>query len=263
MRRSPLRSFLSLAACLGAWVLLAGTALAYLQVNVRRDVVELQDGTKVECIVLVETKRGVLVVVKDPDKAEGVVQKLIPAADVKKITSGSDEGQIKGLKTEAELARKVVQGSGYRKEGKDPTLLPPVAPTGPITPALAPVTNATGEQPAANTPSKPAASKLTPQQVAGAYFSRFPTLQMAVETFVGGTDMVAPLIQQARDGDITAREPLEGFLGLFLLSKPPAPERQPGTRSKPAPGTISKPAPPPQTTTPPQQSPPILPNTKK
>ena len=239
--------------CLGlVLIALACTpASADLQVNLRRDTVELEDGTKLECLVLMETPRGLLVVVKDPEKPDGVFQKLIPAAQVKKVTRGPDEGQIKGLKTEAELARKVVQGSGYRKEGKDPSQLPPVAPTGPITTALPPVQNQPAEPPAPGVQPAPASSKLSPQQVADAYLSRYPALQEVAQTFLGGTERVAPLIQRARDGDATVREPLEGFLGLFLKSKPAV--ASPTAPMKPAPtGKIQKPAPPqaPSTTQP-------------
>lgn len=231
---------------LGLWIGLAGsgTAHADFHVNVRRDKVELQDGTTLECQVLMETQRGVLVVVKDPENEKSVCQKLIPAGKVKKITRGLDEGQIKGIKTDPELARKVVQGSGYRKEA-DLAPKPPVNPTGPVTPAqpyAPPAVNPPppGPQPVSN-------SKLSPQDVAEAYLSRYPALREAAELFLGGSTQVAPLFQRAKEGDATVREPLEGFLNLFLKSRGATPptDRDPRAPPKPVPPSkLTKPPPP-------------------
>lgn len=215
---------------------------ADLQVNLRADKVELNDGTVIECIVLMETARGVLIAVKDPDKEDGIIQRVIPIANVKKITKGEDQGQMKGLKTEEELARKVIQGSGYRKDGHDISKPLPINPTGPIEvvqPVVGP-TKPTGidVKPVAN-------SKLSPKDVANEYLSRFPDLREAAQVFMGGGERVGELFQTAQTDDPVLHDQLDNFLTLFLKSvEPPdkSQSKQP-VKGKPAPPPAKPPAP--------------------
>ncbi|MCW8133687.1 MAG: hypothetical protein KIS92_25300 [Planctomycetota bacterium] len=247
---SPALPGARLRAVLAAWLLacafVATPAHADLQVNLRRDKVELNDGTVVECIVLMQTPRGVLIAVKDPNKEDGVIQKVIPSSKVKSIVRGEDEGQMKGLKTEEELARKVIQGSGYRKEGVEEQPQP-INPTGPIEAIQPLVPNKTTDP---NGPKPVANSKLTPQQVAQEYLSRFPDLREASQIFMGGSERVGELFQRAQKDDPILREQLDGFLNLFLKSIQP-PDKTVGKRAPvkpkaPAPKPPApKPAPPP------------------
>ena len=213
---------------------------ADLQVNLRRDKVELTDGTVVECIVLMQTERGVLIAVKDPDKEDGVIQKVIPAAKVKSVTRGKDAGEVKGFKTEEELARKVIQGSGYRKDDGDAPPPAPVDPTGPVAPVTPLLTDpklkpAEPEKVVAN-------SKLSPKDVANEYLSRFPDIRAAAQIFLGGSDRLPELFDRAQKGDKVVRDQLEEFLRLFLSSvQPPVqskapPNKQPAKPGAPKPG---------------------------
>lgn len=238
LRRNPLG--VAWVAVLLAGALIATPVHADLQVNLRRDKVELTDGTVVECIVLMQTPRGVLIAVKDPNKEDGVIQKIIPANKVKNVVRGEDEGQMKGLKTEEELARKVIQGSGYRKDGTEEAPQP-INPTGPIE-AVQPVAPS---KTASNDPQPIANSKLSPQDVAHEYLSRFPDMREASLVFLGGSDRVGELFQRAQKDDANLREQLDGFLNLFLKSVQP-PEKTIGKRpvgNKPKPPAGKPPAP--------------------
>lgn len=232
------------ALCLALCVALAGPAHADLQVNLRRDKVELTDGTVIECIVLMQTERVVLVAIKNPDKEDGMLQKIIPIAQVKKITKGPDEGQVKGLKTDTELARKVIQGSGFRKDDKDSENTGPAMPTGPVQ-AVQPLVPA--PRPVDNTPKPVANSKRSPTEVANEYMARFPDLRAAAQVFLGGADKLPEYFQRAQKDDVLLREQLGGTLNLFLQSIQP-PEQASGKQqtkqpAQPKPPTAKPPPP--------------------
>ena len=209
-----------LAVCLAAGLFCAASARADLQVDLRRDVVELVDGTRIECIVLIETRRGVLVAVADPKREGGSKQEFIPADKIRKITRGEGNGQMQGFQTEVELCQKVIQGTGFRPPQpatkKDET---PVVPAGPIQPAQ-PVNPAqpAPAQPLTNRP----APKLSPKELTSAYFSRFPALREAAEQLLGGSANLQETLQRSFEGDPGAREQLEKFLELYLQSSIPA-----------------------------------------
>jgi len=213
---------------------------ADLQVNLRRDKVELTDGTVVECIVLMQTERGVLIAVKDPDKEDGVIQKFIPAGKVKRVTRGKDEGAVKGFKTEEELARKVIQGSGYRKDDGDAPPPAPVDLTGPVAPVTPLVSDSNLKPDELET--VVANSKLSSQDLAKAYLSRFPDIRAAAQLFLGGSDRLPELFDRAQKGDYATRDQLERFLRLFLSNVQPAtpsptlPAAQPAKPGTPKPG---------------------------
>ncbi|MBI3829613.1 MAG: hypothetical protein HY291_08855 [Planctomycetes bacterium] len=218
------------AALLTLAAVLAVPVHADLQVNLRKDKVELTDGTVIECIVLMETDKSVMIAVKDPDKEDGVIQRVIPSGKVKKITRGPDEGKIKGLKTDAEMASKVIQGSGYRANDHDEDKPPEINPTGPVE-AVQPVTPVKTTD---NTPKPLANSKLSPKDIANEYLSRFPDLREAAQVFMGGSDRVGELFQNAQQNDPVLRQQLDGFLTLFLKSIEP-PEKASGKQAKPNP----------------------------
>lgn len=225
---SPALRFVLRLAAVGAVLAITAAFLASpvhadLQVNLRKDKVELTDGTVIECIVLIETEKNIMIAVKDPDKEDGVIQKVIAIGKIKKITRGPDEGKIKGLKTNAEMASKVIQGSGYRSNDRDEDRPPEINPTGPVE-AVKPVTPVKTTD---TTPKPVANSKLSPKDVANEYLSRFPDLREAAQVFMGGSDRVGELFQNAQQNDPVLRQQLDGFLTLFLKSIEP-PDRASG-----------------------------------
>lgn len=224
----PMRKTSARLACAGLTAaLLTGFSLpewtsarADLQVNTRKDVVELVDGTKIECTVLMEGPRGVLIAVKDPkDEKKEARQELIPLSKVKRIVRGKDEGAIEGFQTSEELARKVIQGSGFREKKEKPT--EPMLPTGPLNPAQPLVHNP--QAPASPTLQPTPNKKLTAKDVTEAYLTRFPALKDAAELFLGGGANAQAILQKAQEGDPVLGEQVRTFLGLFLQGATAAP----------------------------------------
>lgn len=196
---------------------------ADLQVNHRQDKVVLLDGTEIVCLVLMETKTGVLIVEADPNNKDKTVQRILPLDKVSKVIHGKPDGTISGFQTEAELAHKVVQGSGFRKEDSGN-----VKDTG---------TN-WGERPIATTEgtttpkSNVPASALSPKELQEAYLSRFPGLKDAAGALLG-PERTLQLIEQGQKGDPLVRKQLEGLLGMFVKQ-----EAQPAAGAAPAPVPI-------------------------
>jgi hypothetical protein len=239
-------------------LLAAPSALADLQVNVRTDVVVLTDGTRIECIVLMVTGRGVLIVEQDPEDKEKTRQRVIPAADVKDVINGKAEGMVTGFQTEFELTHKVIQGSGFRKEtSKKVAKKDPKDPNTPQTPPKkfdpADTGNAVKVTPD-KTPVAPG-SKVNPRELSEAYLSRFPVLKSAAQNLIG-LDKIPQLIEAAQKGDPLARRQVEGFLKIFLTDSSQLVER-PAVQAPVGPGV----KPPRQPRQP--RSKPITPETKK
>jgi hypothetical protein len=193
------------------------SARADLQVNHRKDKVVLVDGTEIVCLVLMETKSGVLIVEADPKDKEKTRQRVISNDQVSKVIHGKPDGTIAGFQTEAELAHKVVQGTGFRKEESDePKINTSVAGWGQAQ-------GTSGEKPvvANNVPQ----SALSPKELQEAYMARFPGLKDASSALLGN-ERTTQLIEQALKGDPLVRKEMENFLGLFVKTetKPAAPE---------------------------------------
>ncbi|MCZ7649308.1 MAG: hypothetical protein M5U26_29300 [Planctomycetota bacterium] len=223
------------AALLGlALALCAGQARvrADLEVNTRKDLVTLKDGTEIECIVLMESPRAVMVVVKNPDDPEGKpIQKVIPAEQVAKIERGKWEGTVQGFQTTQEQTQKVVQGSGYRKVEKKEKDDGPVVPVGRIGKVDADTTLLPG--PTTPQPKLISNTKLDPRQVSDAYLTKYPALVEISELMLGSSKQAEGLFKKAMDGDPEVRKQLESYLNLFLTEPAQAPAVTPGA---PAPG---------------------------
>jgi hypothetical protein len=97
-------------------LVLSTSARADLEVNVRRDTVVLNDGTEIQCQVLMVSKSGVLIVESDPDDPQKKTQRIIPRQTVRNLVLGEKLSKIEGLQTDTEMARKVIHGAGFRKE---------------------------------------------------------------------------------------------------------------------------------------------------
>ncbi len=231
-------------------------AAADLEVSVRVDKVTLKDGTEVECIVLMVTAKGVLIVESDPKEPEKTRQRVIPAEQVESIVHGERDGAVTGLQTETEETQKVVQGTGFRKpsktkkdakEGKDAKDGGTPKPPGVIQGLKADkVTTVKIDDPKGPVP----ASKLAARDLSDAYLSRFPVLKSSAQNLLG-LDRVPQLIEQAQKGDPLARKQVESFLKMFLpadttslAEKPVAAQAKPkpprNTRREPPPSPAPK-----------------------
>lgn len=222
--RTPFTRLAARAACalLAAVVLelLAVPAGADVQVNNRKDTVVLKDGTRIECIVVMSTARGLLVIVQNPEKEDETHQEFIPAETVKEVIRGQTNEQetVKGFKTEIVETQKIIQGEGYRKAAskkkKKGGETGPILPTGKIGPAEPLVesglkTVPVGMQPLANT-------KLSPKEIVEAYMQRYPELDQAGEYFLGGNAKAEALIKKATTGDVGTSDYLKSLLKPLL-----------------------------------------------
>jgi hypothetical protein len=217
---------------------------ADLQAFVGQDVVELADGTRIECLVVMESSRGVLIILPDPEKGEGKHRQMfIPASQVKSVTRGVRQGETKAFQTDNELAQKVIQGSGGRPDEKAKPAQP-VTPTGPIAPVTPPVTQKPGGAPAPKPEQGPGKGALPPKALVDAYLLRFPQLQEAADQLLGGQSQIAEALEKALSEPATRQE-AERMLELFFQTHrgemPTGKVDKPGT-VKPAPRPF-KPAP--------------------
>lgn len=110
-------------------------AHADFNVNKRRDTVLLNNGEKVVGVIVMVSKRGVLIVVPDPEEEDKAEQKFIPASRIKKIIRGKKSRKIEGFATGEKEAEKVVVGVGFKASSGGKTASPgsgPLkGPTGP------------------------------------------------------------------------------------------------------------------------------------
>lgn len=190
----------------------SGSVRADIEVNHRKDKVVLVDGTEVECLVLMETTTGVLIVEADPADEEKTCQRIIPLEKVSKVVHGKPDGRIAGFQTETKLAHKVVQGTGFRKE-ESSTSKDTAAPAGPAgswaqSPAIT-LGNGLSAEGSTST------SALSSKELQDAYMSRFPALKDTASALLG-PDGTTQLFDQAQKGDPLVRKQLENFLGLFV-----------------------------------------------
>lgn len=211
------RSFCAILLCLHF------SACADLQVQVRVDTVVLKDGTRIECIVLAVTSKGVLIVEADPDDEEATKQRIILSSDVAEVIRGEADGAVAGFQTEHEGARKVIQGTGYRKEeAPEKTAKGGKAGKDAKTPKVAEKTPAPAEKPqprtlkAAIEPVAPGpVSKLSPKELSDAYATRFPELKQQAAALMG-MDRANQILDLAQKGDVTARAQAENYMKLFM-----------------------------------------------
>ena len=219
---------------------------ADLEIHTHRDTVVLEDGTEIACRVLMITLKGVLVVVTDPDDAEKKSQRVIPSEKIKSIIRDERNGAIEGLQTETELARKVIKGAGFRKEesaggkagegdnagkpakgasqqknaaGGENTPASPFSKAGagksngpgPFAEALGKMPTAGGQDVKVELPT----GTLTAKELTDAYMTRFPDLKNAGLELMGEAQ-IQEWFNAARDGNDSARKPLEALLKAYL-----------------------------------------------
>ena len=185
---------------------------ADLEVNGRVDKIELTDGTVIECVVVMEAANGALILEGDPKDKAARRQRLIPKNQIVRIIHGEANGKIDGFQTDTEQCRKVVQGTGFRKEepkskvDKESIKAPTTAISADELARLKLKKDLNGPVPE---------SKLTPQALRDAYVSRFPALKDMTQSLLG-TDRAVQVLDQAEKGDPLVRRQVEGFLNLVL-----------------------------------------------
>jgi len=198
---------LALALCL------APAAQADLQATLRKDVVVLTDDSQIECLVLFKTVKGVLIVRASVNKDEPPKQEIIPAERIKDVVYGKSNGDVKGFQTDAEDARKVIQGSGFRQVAPPPAAVGPAKVKGPIAPVQANLPNPADPNAAAKVASN---SKLGPVELAGAYRARFPELTPIAGWLLGDPNKANTVFQQALEGNAAVRDSLQAVLAPLV-----------------------------------------------
>ena len=255
-------------ACLASILLCFSMAVlplhADLLLNQRRDKIELDDGTVVECIIIMETPTGVLVLLPEKTEGQGAGQKIIPRARIKNITKGTDEGRMQGFQTETDTARKVIQGTGFRDtlKAKDNAPATPGGPIGPIAPIVQPAGTGTGiPVPAAY--AKP--MKLSPSEVVKEYLARYPELKQSGGWLLNDPSRASQWLDKAITSSPEVRARVEDLLNRLNQSQaetltqgpmvaPGAPSR--GGRATPARGGLPVRGVTPPNPAPPQVAPP-------
>ena len=89
---------------------------ADIEINARRDTVVLEDGTEITCYILMMSPVGIVIVETDPKNPEKKTQRTIGRSAIKNIVIGERSSRTEELLTDNEFARKVVLGSGTRKD---------------------------------------------------------------------------------------------------------------------------------------------------
>jgi hypothetical protein len=192
-------------------------AWADLEIPVRKDKVELTDGTVIDCTIIAATERGVLIVETDPDDPDVKHQRTISRKFIKKIERGPNEGANAGLQTEGKLGRKVIVGSGFddeiatkgKKEDAEPKKTAVNTPRG--------KKDIVFEGKAAQLKRGAAAGgmKGTPQELADAYLQQFPALNEAAQALLGDK-RVPQMFEQVAKGDGASKAQIESFLKVFV-----------------------------------------------
>lgn len=215
------------AACLAVAVVWVWPARADVQVNERKDVIELTDGEKVEGIIIMETRGAVVIVEK-----ESARQRVIAREDIAKITRGALLDKIAGYKTEEVGSHKIIVGEGFRSEEKpkdtDPTTKPQPTPSV-TTPKV--------------TVSKSELQKA--KDLLAAYRTRFPALRDAVDAFLGAERMAELMSQPPADDPAAMDRYREIFTRLTSDSELPHDTNPKDRPTKPRPPRVkpNQPAP--------------------
>lgn len=221
---------------LSALVLCALHVRADLEVFTKRDTIVLNDGTEIACRVLMITDKGVLIVESDPTSPDKKSQRIIPRDKISSIIRDERNGAIEGLATDTEFARKVIKGAHKDEPKEDEAEPKTVRKTGsktktpfeePAKPAPNPFAGAKDStaKPAAPGPVAPAGGKdvkvempkgtLSGKDLTDAYFARYPELRGAGMDLLG-TTQIQDWLNSARDGNESARKPLESMLKAYI-----------------------------------------------
>lgn len=218
-----------------ALLLCAQHARADLEVFTKRDTIVLEDGSEIACRVLMISEKGVLIVEADPANPEKKSQRIIPREKIRSIIRDERNGAIEGLSTDTEFARKVIKGThkdepkeevadekpGKKSSGRPKTPFEESTKTAPGPFAQTKDTT----NPAGAGPTAPAGGKdvkvempkgtLNAKDLTDAYFTRYPELRGAGMDLLG-TTQIQEWLNSARDGNDSARKPIESMLKAYM-----------------------------------------------
>ena len=268
---------------LGTLVLavIAGTFChADIEINARHDTVVLEDGTEIQCYILMMSPSGIVIVETDPMNPEKRTQRTIGRSAIKNIVIGERSLRTEELLTDTEYARKVILGSGTRKDdqadkaddkktdgkkkgvaaskkskSKKKDADEPEARTAITTGAedkgVAKVEGAAnGATPPAPGTTVPGVAVVVPaviptKDVLDVYLSRYPDLQTPALDIIGAA-RVQEWVDAARSGNQGAKQPFDAQLNAYLGNMTEAPKSEVQIKMAPPPrlGRYAQPEPP-------------------
>jgi hypothetical protein len=196
--------------------------------NDREDKVVLIDGKTIVGIVVMINKRGVLIIVADPNEKDKAEEVFIPAAKIKEVVRGKTRDGVQGFTTEEKDGFREVTGvgsnpsAGKQKKGDDGgggtgsggTVKGPTGPSGP----WAPLTPSTPVKTAAVAGDVTAQAKELADWLTG----RFPELSRTMRQLVGEKAALDLLISARQSGvaDRQLRTALEKLAGIEAHEAP-------------------------------------------
>ncbi len=234
-------------------------ARADIEVNARLDTIVLNDGTEIQCLILMMSPAGVVIVETDAKDPEKKTQRTLQRTAIRNIVIGERSGRTEELLTDTEMARKVVLGKSAHKEDaidkndggkqaaaskkksavkKKSASATATNETAPADPAVKPAAPAQEPQrPAPNTVTPDAPVVLPPEtlptkELSEAYLGRFPDLQSAAMD-IAGAQRIQDWLDGARTGNENARRPIETLLKTYLGAGDNDPAAQPYKSANP------------------------------
>ncbi len=225
-------------------------AYADVEVNVRQDTITLNDGTEVVCLILMMSPTGVVIVEGDPKDLEKKTQRTIARNTIRNMVIGERSVRTEELFTDIEFAHKVVlrkarkedaadaenggggkaskrttKAVGKKKETAEPVAVTPQTET--TKPAAAnPEGGAKPPAPGTVVPEAPVVlppESLPPKELLDIYIGRYPGLESSVLDVVS-VERLQEWLQHVKDGNVGARQPIEGLLNAYVGNVSEAPK---------------------------------------
>jgi len=215
---------------LAAAVICAGAAIADVQVNERSDEIVLADGEKVEGIIVMKTRRAVVIIEKNSAR-----QRIIAGEDIVSIKHGAVRAGISGYRTEDVGPHKEIVGEGFRMEERKSEQMP---------------ADMVPEKPPFRPQPHPAADKTAVQKardLISSYRNRYPVIGEAIEAFLG-SERLAEMLSSQVEGERGEKERYRE-IAERLTAEPEAVARPPVGRTRKVPPKgkaerdVSEPAP--------------------
>jgi hypothetical protein len=222
---------------------LLNTAHADVEVNARQDSITLNDGTEIQCLILMMAPSGVIIVENDPKDPAKKTQRTILRRTIRNIVIGERTARTEALFTDFEFAHKVVVGTAKKDEAGDKLAstkedapkratsskkpgskkkeLPGAEKDAPEKDAAKAETAPQGAKPPAPETVVPVApvtlppESLPPKELIDIYLNRFPGLQASAMDVVS-PERVQEWLASANAGNPNARQPLEALLNVYL-----------------------------------------------
>lgn len=217
---------------------ICGATHADIEVNARLDTIVLNDGTEIQCLILMMSPAGVVIVETDAKDPEKKTQRTLQRTAIRNIVIGERSSRTEELLTDTEMARKVVMGKSAHKDDKDDESKLASASkkksAGKKKASTEKTTDVAAVEPsvkpaaAADEPKRPAPDTVKPdapvalppdtlptKELTEAYLGRFPDLQSAAMD-IAGAQRIQDWLDGARAGNENARKPIETLLKTYL-----------------------------------------------